>query len=91
MKPFQITLALLATALLSVPASANDGVDPVLASFERDMNREPTTHSQQPVRVEVDPLTEAIAVALKGTCGQATRTISSAARQPGHGVERKGG
>lgn len=69
MNPIPSILTLIATTLLSLPASASEGSDPILASFERDMNREPTTQSQQSVRVEIDPLEEALAFALKeGGC-----------------------
>ena len=57
-------LILAATALLSAPAFATE--DPVLASFERDLHREPVTQTARAVFVEEDPLHEAFHVAVYG-------------------------
>lgn len=41
-------LALIVATILSAPVLADNAMDPVLASFERDMYRESSTQSAQP-------------------------------------------
>jgi hypothetical protein len=91
MKHIQITLALIAAALLSTPASANDGADPVLTSFERDLHYVSSTHTPQPAQAEVDPLTEALSTALRSPRKPETRALSAAAPRSGQDVGHQGG
>lgn len=82
MKHIKIVLSLIAASVLSTPALADHGEDPVLTSFERDMHHELSSRISQPALEEVDPLTEAIAAALEGYCGPKARAVSSASLQP---------
>lgn len=90
MKNAQITLALIAAALLPVPASANAGADPVLASFERDLHYVSTTLTPHPAQAEVDPLTEALTAALHSPRKPEARALSAASPRPGHDAGRQG-
>lgn len=56
----------LTLALLPAAAFAAESEDPVLASFERDLAREPIAYAQRPVFVEEDPLRESFHVAVYG-------------------------
>jgi len=65
MKFAKLALALTAITLLSSPAFAGGIEDPVLASFERDMNYEASHQVSRPsLQVEIDPLVEALRAAL---------------------------
>lgn len=61
------TIAKIALTLALLPAAAFATEDPVLASFERDLYREPVAYAQRPVFVEEDPLREAFHVAIHGS------------------------
>lgn len=90
MKNAHITLALIAAALLPVPASANDGADPVLVSFERDLHYVSTTPTPRPAQTEVDPLTEALTAALHGSRKPKVRALSAASPRHDHDAGRQG-
>jgi hypothetical protein len=65
MKSAKLALALTAITLLSSPAIAGVIEDPLLVSFERDMNYEASRQPSRPlVREEIDPLVEALRAAL---------------------------
>jgi hypothetical protein len=62
----KLTLALTAAALLPTLAAANPVEDAVLTSFERDMQREPSTQISQASVGEHDPLIDIFYAALYG-------------------------
>lgn len=62
-------LSLIAVAVLSSSAFADVGSDPILASFERDMAREPSAPAVQLARAEADPLAAIFSAAFAGQCG----------------------
>lgn len=65
MKLAKLALALTAITLQSSPVFAGGIEDPVLASFERDMNYEASHQVLRPtVQMEIDPLVEALRAAL---------------------------
>lgn len=88
MKFAKLALALVVASLQSSLASASGIEDPVLASFERDMNHEPSTQAVQTVLVEHDPLLDAIRVALQSS-QEPEKHAASAITQPS-GVGRNG-
>lgn len=84
MKFAKLALALTAVTLLSSPTFAGGIEDPVLVSFERDMNYEASAQvSRPPVRVEIDPLVEALRAALGSPVNPETHAATL--------VDRKGG
>ncbi len=93
MKSSQAVLALIVATLLSAPAFADNAVDPVLASFERDMYRESSTQSDQPRQVqdEPDPLAEAIKAANVDNCGAQAQATSASRLRQANRAERLGG
>jgi phage gp29-like protein len=65
MKFAKLALALAAITLLSSPTIADVIEDPLLVSFERDMNYEASNQVVQPsFQAEIDPLVEALRAAL---------------------------
>ncbi len=65
MKLAKLALALTAITLLSSTSIAGVIEDPLLVSFERDMNYEASQQpSRPPVQEEIDPLVEALRAAL---------------------------
>jgi hypothetical protein len=84
MKFAKLALALTALTLLSSPAFAGGIEDPVLASFERDMNHEASDQVSRPsVRVEIDPLVEALRAALASPVKAETHAAALVGRKGG--------
>ncbi len=93
MKSSQAALALIVATILSAPVLADNAMDPVLASFERDMYRESSTQSAQPRQVqdEPDPLAEAIKAANVDNCGAQAQATSTSRLWQANRAERMGG
>jgi hypothetical protein len=84
MKFAKLALALTAIALLSSPTFAGGIEDPVLASFERDMNHEASASGLAAVaRVEIDPLVEALRAALASPAKPETHAAAAVGRNGG--------
>lgn len=84
MKFAKLAPILTAIALLSSPVFAGGIEDPVLASFERDMNHEASAQVLRPsLRVEIDPLVEALRAALASPVKPETHAAAAAGRNGG--------
>lgn len=70
-------LSLIAATLLSAPAFAEAGADPVQTSFERDLVREVSTPAIQYARAEADPLAEIFAAGLEGQFGAMPHALAT--------------
>ncbi len=82
MKFAKLAPTLTAIALLSSPVFAGGIEDPVLASFERDMNHEVSHQVSQPsLRVEIDPLVEALRTALASPAKPETHAAAAVGRK----------
>ncbi len=77
-------LALTAITLLSSSAFAGGIEDPVLVSFERDMNYEASHQVVRPsVQAEIDPLVEALRAALGSPVKPETHAAAAVGRNGG--------
>lgn len=84
MKLAKFALALTAITLLSSPAFAGGIEDPVLASFERDMNHEASHQVVRPsLQAEIDPLVEALRAALGSPAKPETHAAAVVSRNGG--------
>lgn len=91
MKFAKLALALSVATLLPSLTFAGGSEDPVLASFERDMNYVPSDLVARPaVLVEKDPLVEAIRTALGNPAKPKTNATSSIAPQASLGMAHGG-
>ena len=79
----KLALTLIAAALLPALASASPVEDAVLASFERDLQREPSPQTSQASVGEHDPLIEIFYAALYGP--RKSESPATIARQSGDG------
>jgi hypothetical protein len=71
-------LSFVTATLLSTSAFADQYTDPLLASFERVMVREPSAPTIQLALAEADELAQIFAAAFGGQCGVKHHTIASA-------------
>lgn len=82
MRIAKLAIALFVAALSPSLAFAGEPADPVLASFERDMNYQASAQSSHQAAPETrDPLVEAIRAALYGQGKPERRALSSHAPQ----------
>ncbi len=80
----KLALALTAITLLSSPTFADGIEDPVLASFERDMNYEASHQVVRPsIQSEIDPLVEALRAALASPVKPRTHAAAAVGRNGG--------
>ncbi|MCP5277673.1 MAG: hypothetical protein H6935_04840 [Thiobacillus sp.] len=86
MRIAKLAIALFVATLPPSLAFAGEPADPVLASFEQDMNYQASAQSSHQTAPETrDPLVEAIRAALHGQDKPEVRTLSSHAQQTGKG------